>query len=199
MNVNKTFLYDNLKEAAYVKQPPVNTPFMPPNMLGPDLNSKAVNEFQYSGMIGPLMNLTTSRPNIQSSTALCKTSSKHKVSHLISVENFQVPKKPFTRSPDMYKEDLGEFWYSATTLENSKVSFSIPTGGIFGEVGVNTFRNAIGAYYLAHSSEYVAPPSIDVVRQWFPTIGYGEDVLAKGTLKKSPIPPRWRLVMAQII
>ncbi|GJS70387.1 reverse transcriptase domain-containing protein [Tanacetum coccineum] len=55
--------------------------------------------------------------------------------------------------------------YSATALENSKVSFSIPTGGIFGEVGVNTFRNAIGAYYLAHSSEYVAPPSIDIISE----------------------------------
>ncbi|GJW90151.1 zinc finger, CCHC-type containing protein [Tanacetum coccineum] len=28
---------------------------------------------------------------------------------------------------------------------------------------VNTFRNAIGAHYLAHSSEYVAPPSIDII------------------------------------
>nr|GEY56070.1 hypothetical protein [Tanacetum cinerariifolium] len=79
-------------------------------------------------------------------------------------------RKPFTRSPDMYKEYLGEFWYSASALKNSKVSFSILTGGIFGEVGLNTFRNSIGAYYLAHSSKYVAPPSIDVVRQWFPTI-----------------------------
>ncbi|GKB30838.1 hypothetical protein Tco_0870239 [Tanacetum coccineum] len=50
----------------------------------------------------------------------------------------------------------------ANALENSKVSFSISTGGISGEVGVNTFRNAIGAHYLPHSSEYVAPPSIDV-------------------------------------
>ncbi|GJW12980.1 hypothetical protein Tco_0017113, partial [Tanacetum coccineum] len=66
----------------------------------------------------------------------------------------------------MYKE------YLAKVLENSKVFFSILSGGIFGEVGVNTFRNAIGAHYLPHSSEYVTPPSIDVVRQWFPTIGY---------------------------
>ncbi|GKA05728.1 hypothetical protein Tco_0684848 [Tanacetum coccineum] len=49
----------------------------------------------------------------------------------------------------------------ATALENSKISFSIPYGGIFGEVRVNTFRNVVGAHYLAHSSEYVAPPSID--------------------------------------
>ncbi|GKB86358.1 hypothetical protein Tco_0958630 [Tanacetum coccineum] len=77
-------------------------------------------------------------------------------------------------------------------LENSKVSFSIPTGGIFGELRVNTFRNAIGAHYLAYSGEYVALPSIDVDRQWFPTIRYEEEVSAKGTLKKSLLPPRKR-------
>ncbi|GJT02503.1 hypothetical protein Tco_0823672 [Tanacetum coccineum] len=93
----------------------------------------------------------------------------------------------------MYKEYLAKFWYSAKALENSKVFFSIPTGGIFGEVGVNTFRNAIGAHYLPYSSEYVAPPSIDVARQWFPTIGYREEVLAKRTLRKSLLPPRWSL------
>ncbi|GKD16302.1 hypothetical protein Tco_1205460 [Tanacetum coccineum] len=99
----------------------------------------------------------------------------------------------------MYKEYLAEFWYSAKALENSEVSFFVPTGDIYGEVGVNTFRNAIGAHYLPHSSEYVAPPSIDILRPWFETIGYGETVPVKGTLKKSLIPPKWRLLMAQII
>ncbi|GJV18311.1 hypothetical protein Tco_1367331 [Tanacetum coccineum] len=79
---------------------------------------------------------------------------------------------------------------------NNEVSFSVHTGGIYGEVGVNTFRNAIGAHYLPHSSEYVAPPSIDIVRPWFETIGYGETVPIKGTLKKSLLPPKWRLLMA---
>ncbi|GJW02399.1 hypothetical protein Tco_1561255 [Tanacetum coccineum] len=58
---------------------------------------------------------------------------------------------------------------------------------------VNTFRNAIGAHYLPDSNEYVAPPSINVVRQWFLTIGYEEEVSAKGTLYKSLLPPRWSL------
>ncbi|GJS50190.1 hypothetical protein Tco_0600311 [Tanacetum coccineum] len=58
-------------------------------------------------------------------------------------------------------------------------------------VGVKTFRNAIGAHYLPHSSEYVAPPSINLVRLWYETIGYGEIVPAKGNLKKSLLPPRW--------
>ncbi|GJZ14623.1 hypothetical protein Tco_0550300 [Tanacetum coccineum] len=98
-------------------------------------------------------------------------------------------REPFTRSTNMYKEYLAEFWYSAIALENSKVSFSIPTGGIYREVLVNTFRNAIGVHYFPHSSEYVAPPCTDVVRQWFPTIGYGEEVSSKRILRKSLLPP----------
>nr|GEV04071.1 retrovirus-related Pol polyprotein from transposon TNT 1-94 [Tanacetum cinerariifolium] len=55
--------------------------------------------------------------------------------------------------PLLAMEYVVEFWYSATTLENFKVSFSIPTR--------------------------------DVVRKWFPMIGYGEEVSTKGTLRKN--------------
>nr|GEY76115.1 hypothetical protein [Tanacetum cinerariifolium] len=90
----------------------------------------------------------------------------------------------------MYKEYLAEFWYSAKALENSKVFFSTLTGGIYGEVGVNTFRNAIGAHYLPRSNEYVTPLSINIVRLWVETIRYKEAVPTKGTLKESLLPPR---------
>ncbi|GJY04943.1 hypothetical protein Tco_0370883 [Tanacetum coccineum] len=46
---------------------------------------------------------------------------------------------------------------------------------------------------------YVPPPSITIVRPWFATIGYSGEIGAKGTLKKSCLPPRWRLLMGQII
>nr|GEX09624.1 hypothetical protein [Tanacetum cinerariifolium] len=62
-------------------------------------------------------------------------------------------RKPFTKSPNMYQEYRAEFWYSAKALENSKVSFSIPTG----------------------------------------------EVSTKRTLRKSLLPSRWMLLMAQII
>ncbi|GKC00179.1 hypothetical protein Tco_0986315 [Tanacetum coccineum] len=46
---------------------------------------------------------------------------------------------------------------------------------------------------------YVSPPSITTVRPWFATIGYSGEIRAKVTLKKSCLPPRWRLLMGQII
>ncbi|GJV37882.1 hypothetical protein Tco_1410359 [Tanacetum coccineum] len=81
------------------------------------------------------------------------------------------------------EEYLIEFKYLAKALENSKVYFSTPIGDIYGEVGVNTFRNAIGAHYLPHFSEYVAPPSIDIVRPWFEKIRYPEAIPAKAPLR----------------
>ncbi|GJX03614.1 hypothetical protein Tco_0189530 [Tanacetum coccineum] len=53
--------------------------------------------------------------------------------------------------------------------------------------------------YLPHSNEYVSSPSLAVVRPLFATIEYNGEIGAKGTLKKSCLPPRWRLLMAQII
>ncbi|GKC20967.1 hypothetical protein Tco_1023117 [Tanacetum coccineum] len=66
---------------------------------------------------------------------------------------------------------------------------STPTSGIRGDIGITTFRNVLRAHYLPHSSMYVSPPSITVVRPWFATIGYNGEIKAKGTLKKSFLPP----------
>ncbi|GKE05858.1 hypothetical protein Tco_1397876, partial [Tanacetum coccineum] len=53
----------------------------------PDLNGKAVNETRYKGMIGSLMYLTVSRPDIQFSTCLCaRYQANLKESHLIAVK-----------------------------------------------------------------------------------------------------------------
>nr|GEZ65068.1 uncharacterized mitochondrial protein AtMg00810-like [Tanacetum cinerariifolium] len=58
-----------------------------PNNLGPDLNGKAVNETYYRGMIGSLMYLTISRPDIQFSTCLCaRYQANPKKYHIIVVK-----------------------------------------------------------------------------------------------------------------
>ncbi|GKC81767.1 retrovirus-related pol polyprotein from transposon TNT 1-94 [Tanacetum coccineum] len=65
----------------------VKTPMVPPNNLGTDLSGKVINETQYRGMIGSLMYLTASRPDIQFSTCLCaRYQANPKESHLIAVK-----------------------------------------------------------------------------------------------------------------
>ncbi|GKA55645.1 hypothetical protein Tco_0754717 [Tanacetum coccineum] len=105
-------------------------------------------------------------------------------------------KKAFTSASTQYVKYLAEFWYTSKALENSRIWVSTPTGGVRGEIGVTTFRNAIGAHY---SDEYVDSPSFSIVKPWFAEIGYNGKIEVKGTLKKSCLPPRWRLLMGQII
>ncbi|GJR36061.1 hypothetical protein Tco_1211745 [Tanacetum coccineum] len=65
----------------------VKTPMVPPNNLGPDFSGKAVNETQYRGMIGSLIYLTASKPDIEFSTCLCaRYQANPKESHLIAVK-----------------------------------------------------------------------------------------------------------------
>ncbi|GJT02119.1 retrovirus-related pol polyprotein from transposon TNT 1-94 [Tanacetum coccineum] len=96
----------------------------------------------------------------------------------------------FTSALTQYVEYLAEFWYTAKTFEDSKIWVSTPIGGIRGEIGITTFKNTLRAHYLPHSSKYVFPPSLAIVRSWFAMIGYNREIGAKGTLKKSCLPPR---------
>ncbi|GKE27678.1 hypothetical protein Tco_1443062, partial [Tanacetum coccineum] len=82
------------------------------------------------------------------------------------------------------------------TTNNEVARVSTFTGGVRGEIEVTTFRNAIGAHY---SDKYVDSPSLAIVKPWFAEIGYNGEIGVKGTLKKSCLPPRWRLLMGHII
>ncbi|GKC80650.1 hypothetical protein Tco_1131424 [Tanacetum coccineum] len=57
----------------------------------------------------------------------------------------------FTRALNEYKEYMSEVWYTTKTLNDSKVWISSPRGGLRGEIGITTFRNALRAQYLPYS------------------------------------------------
>ncbi|GKB49942.1 retrovirus-related pol polyprotein from transposon TNT 1-94 [Tanacetum coccineum] len=78
IDYDKTFAPDNAS---------VKTHMVPLNNLGPDLAGKPVNETLYRGMIGYLMYLTVSMPEIQFSTCLCaRYQANPKQLHLIDVK-----------------------------------------------------------------------------------------------------------------
>nr|GEU66365.1 hypothetical protein [Tanacetum cinerariifolium] len=140
----------------------VKTPMVPLNNLGPDLNSKAINETRYRGMIGSLMYLTISRPDIQFLTSLCERyQGNPKESHLIDV------KRIFRKRTLVACQLLGGKLMCWSAKKQQSVAMSLA------------------------EAEYVVDAG--TIRQWFPTIGYGEVVEAKGTLKKNLFPPRWSL------
>ncbi|GKF63760.1 hypothetical protein Tco_0187208, partial [Tanacetum coccineum] len=60
---------------------------VPPNNLVPDHAGKPVNETLYKGMLGSMMYLTATRPNIQFSIILCtRYQSSPKESHLTAMK-----------------------------------------------------------------------------------------------------------------
>ncbi|GJS03887.1 retrovirus-related pol polyprotein from transposon TNT 1-94 [Tanacetum coccineum] len=62
-------------------------PYASPNNLGPDESGVSVNETLFRGMIGSLMYLTASRPDIQFSTCLyARYQANPKESHLVAVK-----------------------------------------------------------------------------------------------------------------
>ncbi|GJZ95020.1 retrovirus-related pol polyprotein from transposon TNT 1-94 [Tanacetum coccineum] len=61
-------------------------------------------------------------------------------------------------------------WYE--TLSTFLTEHKFVRGGIRGDIGINTFRNALRSHYLPHSRMYVSTPSITIVRPWFVTICY---------------------------
>ncbi|GKE31380.1 hypothetical protein Tco_1450702 [Tanacetum coccineum] len=84
---NEKYTRDLLKKYEIYDSSSVKTPMVPPNNLGPDLAGKPVNETLYKGMIGSLMYLTASRPDIQFSTCLrARYQPNPKESHLIAVK-----------------------------------------------------------------------------------------------------------------
>ncbi|GJR56664.1 hypothetical protein Tco_1407185 [Tanacetum coccineum] len=64
-------------------------------------------------------------------------------------------KEAFTRAPNQYKEYPSEVWYTIKTLDDSKVWISSPTGGIRGDIGITTFKNALMAQYPPHSKHMI--------------------------------------------
>ncbi|GJV45762.1 hypothetical protein Tco_1430298 [Tanacetum coccineum] len=93
----------------------------------------------------------------------------------------------FIRAPNQYKEYLSEFWNTTKVLPDSKIWVSTPTGEVRGEIGITTFRNALRAQYLPHSSMYVPPPSITTIRPWFATIGYNGEIREKELSKREDL------------
>jgi hypothetical protein len=62
---------DLMKKFNIAKLKPVSTPMSSATSLGPDEDGEAVNQRDYRSMIGSLLYLTVTRPDIQFTVGLC--------------------------------------------------------------------------------------------------------------------------------
>jgi hypothetical protein len=62
---------DLMKKFNMAKLKPVSTPMSSATSLGPDEDDEAVNQRDYRSMIGSLLYLTATRPDIQFTMGLC--------------------------------------------------------------------------------------------------------------------------------
>ncbi|GKC77899.1 hypothetical protein Tco_1128673 [Tanacetum coccineum] len=144
---------------------------VPPNNLGPDLNGKYVNETQYRGMIGSLMYLIASRPDIQFSTFLCaRYQANPKESHLIVV------KRIFR-----YLKGTPSLGKLVCWSAKKQQSVAISLAEVEYVAAVGCCANIL--WMKSQLTDY------DIIYEK----GYMREIGAKETLKKSCLPPRWRL------
>ncbi|KAI3770617.1 hypothetical protein L6452_01757 [Arctium lappa] len=81
------YVFDILKKFKMNKSTSIGTPMAHGAKIGLDPNGKVVDQKKYRGMIGSLMYLTASRPDIMFSTCLCaRFPAKPKESHLLAVK-----------------------------------------------------------------------------------------------------------------
>ncbi|KAC9222872.1 hypothetical protein E3N88_46171 [Mikania micrantha] len=126
------YIQDVLKRFSMLDCKPISTPIQPNHGIEPDIKGEIIDATLYRGMIGSLMYLTASRPDIVFATSICaRYQSKPKVSHLIAVKRIL---RYLKGTPDIGlwypKDDNYSFHaYSDSDYGGCKTNSKSTTGG----------------------------------------------------------------------
>ncbi|KAI3771634.1 hypothetical protein L6452_02800 [Arctium lappa] len=126
------YVRDMLKKFDLTQASAMKTPMAPPLTLNKDPSGKPVNVTAYRGMIGSLLYLTASRPDIMYSTCLCaRYQSEPKESHLIAVKRIFRYLKGTSNLGLWYPKDSGFdlTGYSDSDFAGCKLDRKSTTGG----------------------------------------------------------------------
>nr|GEV66021.1 hypothetical protein [Tanacetum cinerariifolium] len=106
MDVKTTFLNGILKEEVYVGQPLVPTPMVKQAKLKLDLVGKPIDHTNYQSMIGSLMYVTSSRPDIMFATCMCYQANPNE-HHVLAIKRIFRYLKGTTNLGLWYPKDFG--------------------------------------------------------------------------------------------
>ncbi|KAJ9541174.1 hypothetical protein OSB04_027680 [Centaurea solstitialis] len=126
------YVHEMLKKFDLTSCTPMKTPMAPPLALDKDSKGKPVDVTLYRGMIGSLLYLTTSRPDIMYSTCLCaRYQAEPKESHLTAVKRIFRYLKGTPNLGLWYSKDSGFDLtaYSDSDFAGCKIDRKSTTGG----------------------------------------------------------------------
>ncbi|KAJ9565794.1 hypothetical protein OSB04_001760 [Centaurea solstitialis] len=126
------YVHDMLKKFDLTSCTPMKTPMAPPLSLDKDSKGKPVDVTLYRGMIGSLLYLTASRPDIMYSTCLCaRYQAEPKESHLTAVKRIFRYLKGTPNLGLWYSKDSGFDLtaYSDSHFAGCKIDRKSTTGG----------------------------------------------------------------------
>ncbi|KAJ9535272.1 hypothetical protein OSB04_un001631 [Centaurea solstitialis] len=126
------YVHEMLKKFDLTSCTPMKTPMAPPLSLDKDSKGKPVDVTLYRGMIGSLLYLTASRPDIMYSTCLCaRYQAEPKESHLTAVKRIFRYLKGTPNLGLWYSKDSGFdlIAYSDSDFAGCKIDRKSTTGG----------------------------------------------------------------------
>ncbi|KAJ9539102.1 hypothetical protein OSB04_031835 [Centaurea solstitialis] len=126
------YVHEMLKKSDLTSCTPMKTPMAPPLSLDKDSKGKPVDVTLYRGMIGSLLYLTASRPDIMYSTCLCaRYQAEPKESHLTAVKRIFRYLKGTLNMGLWYSKDSGFDLtaYSDSDFAGCKIDRKSTTGG----------------------------------------------------------------------
>ena len=159
------YVKDMLKKFNLTNCSSMKTPMAPPLTLSKDSDGKPVNVTEYRGMIGNLLYLTASRPDIMYSTCLCaRYQAEPKESHLIAVKRIFRYLKGTPNLGLWYPRDSGFdlIGYSDSDFAGCKIDRKSTTGGcqlIGGKLISWTSKKQNSVSTSTAEAEYVAAGS----------------------------------------
>ncbi|GJW62638.1 retrovirus-related pol polyprotein from transposon TNT 1-94 [Tanacetum coccineum] len=185
---HEKYVKDLLKKYDLADSALVKCPMLPPNNLGPNESGVSVNETQFRGMIGSLMYLTASRPDIQFSTCLCaRYQANPKESHLVAVKRIFSAKKQ-----------------SSMAMSSAEAEY-VDDAGCCAQV--LWIKSQLDDYDVLYDKNYAPLPQKETVRATLATLGLANEndprIPSTDLVNSSPLRIRyfsatWRVLMLYI-
>ncbi|GJY36910.1 retrovirus-related pol polyprotein from transposon TNT 1-94 [Tanacetum coccineum] len=217
MDVKSAFLNGKLKEEVYVKQPPGFESSEFPDyvykldkaLYGLKQTPRAwnlLNETSYKGMIGSLMYLTATRPDIQFFTVLCvRYLSNPKDSHLTAVKRIlmYLKEKAPQWSIKTSSESFGALllpmtlFHQLMSLKEFLIKFLVLNGQRPLTLDFNTFCLSTDLDY--NNGKYVDHPTPEVVKKELGKIAINPSYLDKTPILKNSFHVAWRILFTFVI